>query len=184
MLNFLGFLGEGFPFKKPGGPPKGGGGKPPFGGTPPPGSGVPAVTAGPKTAEGDAAAGLENGTEAILAMQKAKEEKEAADRAAVQQKAEVEQAERERTSHLRAMADDAVAAALRDKFNDGEDEVEFYPELMSFQAYTSQGNMLVPPNVPTGDTGKATAEKMTKTDSKKPSTKEESKMPVKKPVKK
>ena len=153
MLNFIGFLGEAFPPKKTsfGGAPKGGG-KPPFGGSaqggPPAPAGNPMV--GDKTAETDAAAGLMNGTDAFLAMQQQQDMKDQAAAAAAQQKIEAEDAERRQVKKMRADADAEVAAALEDKFNGDEDEIEFYPELMTFGAYNTQMNQHA--NMKSGDT--------------------------------
>jgi hypothetical protein len=76
--------------------------------------------------------------------------KDQAAAAAAQQKLEAEDAERRQVKKMRAQADDEVAAALEDKFNSNEDEIEFYPELMTFGAYNTQMNQHA--NMTSGDT--------------------------------
>lgn len=151
MLNFIGFLREGFPFKKPafGGAPKGGP-KPPFGGSASPAAPAPNPIIGDKTAESDAATGLMNGTDALMAMQQQQDQKEQEDAMALKQKLDAENAERLQVKKMRAEAEDAVAAAFEDKFNDKEDEVEFYPELMTFGTFNTQ--MSQHANMTSGDT--------------------------------
>ena len=139
MQRFLTFLGEAFPpsKKKFGGKPKAGA-KPAFG--------APKAEAAvdpdeDKTAAGDAEQGMNNGSEALVAMQQAKQDKEDRETAALQAQETQKQKEHEQRKAIRAKADNEVADALSDKFNSGNDTVEFWPELQTFGQFTSDGKM-------------------------------------------
>jgi len=146
MQRFITFLGEAFPppKKKPfGAKPGGGGSKPPFGKKPvqpikKADEGVDAET--DKTAELDNEDGMQQGADALAQMQQAQQEREAAEAQARKQQQAIEDAERLHVKKLRAQADDEVAAALEDKFNAEDDQVNFYPELLTFGQYTANSN--------------------------------------------
>ena len=157
MHKFLTFLGEAFPppQKKSPSPPEGGqkspfdnkGGpqkpKPAFGKKPMLGKKAPAPAVKGDDEGNDQAAGFggdgeNDNNDALMAMQQAEQEKEEEEEAQRQQKAAIEDAERQKVKALRAKADDEVAAALLDKYNDDTDEVEFYPDMLSFQQFTDK----------------------------------------------
>lgn len=62
-------------------------------------------------------------------------EKEQAELEARRAKEEEDAKERQRIKKMRLAADDEVAAALEDKFNDGDDTITFYPDMLSFSQF-------------------------------------------------
>lgn len=108
-----------FDKKKAGGfPPKQGGGFPPNAG---------GADDDPE-ADGDQ-------TELWMMQQQADQERERAELEARRQKEVADQQEHQRVKEMRSRADDEVAAALEDKFNDSDDSVTFYPELDPFSQF-------------------------------------------------
>lgn len=128
------------PFQKKGGPPK-------------PGAGGEQFPAKKNAAPGDVeeddnAASLEDetlnpndpnaqqdGAEVFMLQQQMAAEKEQAELEARRQQAEEEAAERQRIKKMRLAADQEVAAALEDQYNDQDDTVTFFPDIISFSSY-------------------------------------------------
>jgi hypothetical protein len=141
MNAFDRFLTEAFPPKKPaaGGdkkPPVAGAPKSPIGGDKSGAPSLPPKKAGGKPGEPPTSDGTfeRSGDDSVLAqmqMQAEKEREEQEAQAQVQRDA-AESKEREKAKQIRAKAEEEVADALSDKYNDGTDEVTFYPELHSF----------------------------------------------------
>lgn len=86
-------------------------------------------------AQGDA-------TEVYMLQQQMAAEKEQAELEARRQKAEEEAAERQRIKKMRLAADDEVADALADKYNDDHDTVTFFPDIITFAQYDKDGNVV------------------------------------------
>lgn len=126
MKWFAGYLSEAFPFQKKEAGPK----KPnPFGSAPDEDGEDVSVDEGQPQEPGGV---NPEDKEQLDIMQQAQAEREEQEAQLTAKKAAEEEAERQRVKKLRAMADNEVADALVDKFNDDYDEVEFYPDMTSF----------------------------------------------------
>lgn len=71
----------------------------------------------------------------FMLKQQMQAEKEQAEAQARRQKAEEEAAERQRIKQMRLDADEEVASALIDKYNAADDQVIFFPDIISFSRY-------------------------------------------------
>jgi hypothetical protein len=82
-----------------------------------------------------------NGAGALAAMQLQQQQQQMDMQAAAQKKSLAkDEKERKHVKKLRAQADAEVAAGLEDKYNDQEDEVIFWPELLTFAQHAASKN--------------------------------------------
>jgi hypothetical protein len=141
MKIFTEFLAEAFPpSKKPAGPPKDGDKQaPPFGQKPGGSSKFPPSKTAPASGGDDAPPMNPNdpnaqgdSTEIFMLQQQMAAEKEQAEADARRAKAEQEAAERQKMKQMRLDADNEVADALADKYNDQVDSITFFPDMLTF----------------------------------------------------